>query len=51
MGTLVVLEEEKEAGNRHLMQWNLSNDRRKMMKNEKAIGEILGRAEAKTVTI
>ncbi len=45
------LEEEKEAGNRHLMQWNLSNDRRKMMKNEKAIAEILSRAEAKTVVI
>ena len=45
------LEEEKEAGNRHLMRWNLSSDRRKMLRNEKGIAEILEKAEVRTVTI
>jgi hypothetical protein len=45
------LEEEKEAGNRHLMRWNLSSDRRKLLRNEKGIAEVLEKAEARIVTI
>lgn len=45
------LQEEKEADNRNLMQWNLSAAKRKMMQNEKAIGDILKGGDKKVVVL
>jgi hypothetical protein len=45
------LQEEKEADNRNLMQWNLSPAKRKMMQNEKAIGEMLAKSDKKVVVV
>lgn len=47
----IFLEEEKEADNRYLMQWNLSLDKRKMMQNEKNISKLLSKAEQNIITI
>jgi hypothetical protein len=47
----IFLQEEKEADNRNLMQWNMSSDKRKMMQNEKAIGDVLKTADLKVITI
>jgi len=47
----IFLQEEKEADNRNLMQWNMSGDKRKMMQNENAIGNALKTADLKVIII
>ncbi|MEO7311399.1 MAG: DUF58 domain-containing protein [Chitinophagaceae bacterium] len=47
----IFLQEENEADNRNLMQWNMSNDKRKMMQNERAVADILKTADVKVITI
>lgn len=47
----IFLEEEKDADNRNLMQWNLSGDKRKLHQNEKALDETLKASGLNVVTI
>jgi len=47
----IFLEEEKDAHNRHMMQWNMSADKRKMLQNEKALEARLATADLKVITV
>ncbi|MES2774963.1 MAG: DUF58 domain-containing protein [Bacteroidota bacterium] len=47
----IFLQEEKDSNNRYLMQWNMSNDKRKMMQNERALGDVLKNSDLKVIVI
>lgn len=47
----IFLQEEKEADNLNLMQWNLSSAKRKMYQNEKAIEALLKGSDKKVVVV
>jgi len=47
----IFLQEEKETDNRNLMQWNMSNSKRKLTQNEKTLEELLKTADLKVITI
>ena len=47
----IFLQEEKDENNRYLMHWNMSNDKSRMMQNERALVDVLKTADLKVIVI